>query len=301
MLKLRYKDNKLNAVWLVEPKVSVGRSPKNDLVVDLPEIAEHHIDIMVKHESLTLVNITESDQIKVNGESVGNSLPLQAGDEIALGNTALEIVDPKTETPKKKPSPEKPVKGSTGWALKSNQSALSNRVFQVQPLTIIGRSNECDISLGTAHLSRRHAKLTVEDGLLFVKDLGSANGTFLNGKQVTEARIKRGDLLRFDTLSFNVIGPVEDMDKTSVRRVDTAAIAMNAEAKKGAAGKPNRRVEVGGTQTKRGAKENSVTRVTAPADTGSQAKGKGLWILLAAVVIGVVAAYALGLFDSFLK
>ena len=91
-------------------------------------------------------------------------------------------------------------------------------MFPLKDVTTIGRSNECDISLPAAHLSRRHAQLQVIDGMLFVKDLDSANGTFLNGKRVAEARVKRGDELRFDALSFGVMGPADDMAKTTVRK-----------------------------------------------------------------------------------
>jgi pSer/pThr/pTyr-binding forkhead associated (FHA) protein len=82
---------------------------------------------------------------------------------------------------------------------------------------VVGRSNECDITLSTAHLSRRHAKLFVDNGLLYVKDLESSNGTYLNGKRITEARVMRGDELRFDALSFGIIGPTDDIDKTTLR------------------------------------------------------------------------------------
>jgi pSer/pThr/pTyr-binding forkhead associated (FHA) protein len=92
-------------------------------------------------------------------------------------------------------------------------------VFPLKELMVIGRANDCDISLAAAHLSRRHAQLQVVDGMLFVKDLGSANGTFLNGQQVTESRVRRGDELRFDALTFGVMGPADDLAKTSVRKV----------------------------------------------------------------------------------
>lgn len=215
MLKIRFKNNKTNAVWLVEPKVTIGRLATNDLVVDDPEVADSHLEILVDHENLTLKNLVPSQPVKLNKESVNKLCTLKPDDVITIGRTELEVIDPKREG--RSPEPKVKQSANTGWGLKANHTALGNRVYPLSEVTVIGRSSECDIVLSAAHLSRRHARLQVIDGLLFVKDLGSANGTFLNGKQVVEARLKRGDELRLDTLSFGVIGPADDLTKTTVR------------------------------------------------------------------------------------
>lgn len=224
MLKIRFKNNKYNAVWLVEPKVSIGRLITNDLVVDDIEVADSHIEVLVEHEQLTLKNLVPEKPVKVNDEEVTSICTLKPDDVITLGGVELQVVDPKREpkdavveagnvTQLRTPAPK-----ATGWALKANHTALANRVFPIKEMTVVGRATECDISLAAAHLSRRHAQLQVLDGLLYVKDLGSANGTYINGKQVMEARVKRGDELRFDTLSFGVIGPTtDDLAKTTIR------------------------------------------------------------------------------------
>lgn len=311
MLKLRFKDNKHNAVWLVEPKVSIGRSPKSDMVVNLPEIAEHHAEILVKHESLTLVNVAGSGDLKVNGKAVQKAVRLKANDEVSVGATVLQIVDPKTEFAAQKPAMPKS-DGSTGWALKPNHSALANRIFPIKQETVIGRSAECDISLAAAHLSRRHVKLTVQDGLLFVKDLGSANGTYLNGERVVEARVKRGDELRFDTLSFGVIGPVEDMDKTTIRRLEPAAAVASPTKKNQAPGRARRndgetvRPMREQMQAVNEASDDMVVHANV-ANTGFgvevPSRRKSLWVLAVflVVVIGVAFAYTQGLLDSLLS
>jgi len=51
---------------------------------------------------------------------------------------------------------------------------------------VIGRSAEVEIHAETPLLSRRHAKLTLEHDQLFIQDLGSSNGTFINGEPVTQ-------------------------------------------------------------------------------------------------------------------
>jgi pSer/pThr/pTyr-binding forkhead associated (FHA) protein len=221
MLKIRFKDNKYNAVWLVEPKITIGRSATNALVIDDPLASDVHMEVLVDNEHLTLRNLIPTQPIMVNGQTVTGACELKPDDQITLGQIELVVIDPKREarvvaeesanvTQLRAPK-------ATGWSLKANHTALANRVFPLKEVNVIGRAAECDISLAAAHLSRRHAQLQIIDGMLFVKDLESANGTFLNGKRVAEARVKRGDELRFDALTFGVMGPSDDMAKTTVR------------------------------------------------------------------------------------
>lgn len=227
MLKIRFKDNKYNAVWLVEPKITIGRSATNALVIDDPVAGDVHVEVLVDNENLTLRNLLPASPVLVNNVKVTNDCELKPEDQITIGAVELIVIDPKRESKAlveetSNVTELRPSK-NTGWSLKSNHTALGNRVFPIKEMTVIGRANDCDISLAAAHLSRRHAQLQVIDGMLFVKDLGSANGTFLNGQPVTEARVKRGDELRFDALSFGVLGPADDLAKTSVRKVPAKA------------------------------------------------------------------------------
>ena len=298
MLKIRLKDNKHSAVWLVEPKVSVGRASGNGFVVDDPSVAPHHIDIQVSHEVLTLVNVSGAGNVTINGAVVETESPLQADDVLVIGGVELEVVDPKRE---QRPAPAQAAnteaQSNTGWALKSNHTALSNRVFPIKPESLVGRSNECDITLAAAHLSRRHAKLTIQEDLLYVKDLGSANGTYLNGKRViSEERVRRGDELRFDTLSFAVIGPAQDMDKTTVRPIPN--IKQNPVRSQNPA--PQNRPAANGAarQTNAKASANRPIANNAGNDTGaapmedSGSKSVLGWVVAAIVVVAIAGGVA---------
>jgi len=283
MLKIRYKNNKYNSVWLVEPMISIGRSATNDLVVDDPHVADKHFEVHVSHETLTLKNLQPLKPVRVNTVDVIGACTLKVDDEITLGNIELVVIDPKRES---KASSSETANATqvrsavtTGWALKANHTALANRVFPLKDITVIGRSVDCDISLAAAHLSRRHAQLQIIDGALFVKDLGSANGTFLNGKQVMEARVKRGDELRFDALTFGVMGPADEMAKTTVRSIP---VTNSQTTVKPATPKPSPVSDRFATQHTFVKKDNS------PASSGS---GKGGLIVLAILAAVVIAAF----------
>jgi len=58
---------------------------------------------------------------------------------------------------------------------------------------LLGRSRECDIRLVDTNVSRRHAEVRHEDDAYWIVDLGSTNGTELNGRRVERAKLSDGD------------------------------------------------------------------------------------------------------------
>ena len=222
MLKLRHLGSPNNAIWLVEPRVFIGSNRDCNLLLRTAGVAAKQVEIAVNHEDLQLTLLTEGAPTSINDRllAVGASAALHVGDRLRIGTTELEVVDPKrvqagSPVVTAAPGPTR----ETAWALKANHGALANRVYPIMRTTLLGRSSECDIVLAVAHLSRRHAQLSLRNNMLYVKDLGSVNGTWLNGARINEARVKRGDELRFDTLSFGVIGPSDDLDKTTIRKL----------------------------------------------------------------------------------
>ena len=73
---------------------------------------------------------------------------------------------------------------------------------------IVGRVQEADICIPLGHMSRQHASLVVDGDTLKLKDLGSSNGTFVNGHKITEVELHPGDIISFDEEEFVVQGPV---------------------------------------------------------------------------------------------
>src|SRR5436305_12231009 len=68
----------------------------------------------------------------------------------------------------------------------------------------IGRSDHCDIAVKDSSMSGRHAEIRKSDGEIKVRDLGSANGIYLNGERVEEAELFDGDVLRLGQTSVRV-------------------------------------------------------------------------------------------------
>jgi hypothetical protein len=60
---------------------------------------------------------------------------------------------------------------------------------------VLGRGSGCTVVLADITVSRRHAELVLRDGCWILRDLGSSNGTWVNGRQVVEAEVRSGDLV----------------------------------------------------------------------------------------------------------
>lgn len=72
-------------------------------------------------------------------------------------------------------------------------------------VTVVGRRHDCDLCIPLDDVSRRHCQLDLNNETLEVHDLGSRNGTFLNGRQVNgETPVKAGDYLRIGPLTFQL-------------------------------------------------------------------------------------------------
>lgn len=106
------------------------------------------------------------------------------------------------------------------WQLVANGDWLKGQTFPLSQHTVLGRDSECDITIPGTHLSRKHAEIAISGNKLLVKDLGSSNGTFVNGKKVTDAELVPGDQVQFDVLTFSVEGPADkDVNATMIRSV----------------------------------------------------------------------------------
>ena len=69
----------------------------------------------------------------------------------------------------------------------------------------VGRTTGADFILDAALVSRLHCRLTAEqDGQLVVEDLGSTNGTVVNGKRIDRATLGAGDSLQVGRVTFQV-------------------------------------------------------------------------------------------------
>ena len=90
---------------------------------------------------------------------------------------------------------------------------------------VIGRSSELDLVLVEDMVSRKHAKLTLQPGQITISDLGSTNGTFVNGEKVKRARLKEGDRILIGTSILKLVS----VARQAGAAVDAKAAQQNLE------------------------------------------------------------------------
>ena len=85
-------------------------------------------------------------------------------------------------------------------------SAEGDQAFDLRPgsTLIVGRALNCDIPVFDATISRRHAEVAADPQGVQVTDLGSSNGTFLNGTRVEQCRVASGDVITFGKVAFRL-------------------------------------------------------------------------------------------------
>ena len=71
-------------------------------------------------------------------------------------------------------------------------------------ITVVGRREDCDLRIPLAEVSRKHCRIINENDTLRVEDLGSSNGTFVNGERAQEAAIGAGDTIAIGPVTFVV-------------------------------------------------------------------------------------------------
>jgi pSer/pThr/pTyr-binding forkhead associated (FHA) protein len=91
---------------------------------------------------------------------------------------------------------------------------------------VVGRSSDLDMVLVEDMVSRKHAKIATHNSQLVIQDLGSTNGTFVNGEKIKKTRLKEGDRILIGTSILKVIAT-----KTEAKAGDETEAKKSLEAR----------------------------------------------------------------------
>ncbi|WP_159516450.1 FHA domain-containing protein [Acinetobacter sp. 18QD2AZ41W] len=95
------------------------------------------------------------------------------------------------------------------WKIHAITGDLTGQEISIDRDMLVGRHQAADIVLQAAEISRKHAAFLLKDDALWVQDLGSSNGTFVNDVQIVqETLLKQDDIVQFASLKFSVLAPV---------------------------------------------------------------------------------------------
>ncbi|MCS6800987.1 MAG: FHA domain-containing protein [Chloroflexota bacterium] len=184
-----------SAVFPLEGSViTIGRAEDNTIVIADPTVSRRHAEIRRTPAGWMLVDLGSGNGIYVHGQRIAEKL-LRNNDSVRIGETVqLVFLAPQEEPPPARRDELPAVEvGSRG-------------------VITIGRDRANDLILSHPQVSRFHAKLERRGEQLVLIDLGSTNGTFLNGAPITEKALKEGDTIQIGpytlTLADGTLAPV---------------------------------------------------------------------------------------------
>ena len=120
------------------------------------------------------------------------------------------------------------------WQLNALTEALGDLTLSVSDSLSVGRGSDNDVVLGSKQVSHNHAVLSVLNGELYVKDLESSNGTFINEQRIEgnkSQRLNANDTLGFASFDFQVNAPVAatlDNEQAAPAVSDEPVLSTNA-------------------------------------------------------------------------
>ena len=197
----------------------VGSDPESTIVIDRPGVLPQHCQLHVTAQGVML-DVPAGTAVSVNGRQVQGLIALRPGDSVGFDQVQAKLAalgPPPVVARQSIPGPElvsanddpgvtavRPVLPK--FFLRSVSAELGSRSDALVGVLTVGRGPDCNLRFDSPGLSRTHARLIPTDTGVQIEDLGSSNGTFLNGKRILRGEAKVGDELAFDVLRFRVAG-----------------------------------------------------------------------------------------------
>ena len=110
------------------------------------------------------------------------------------------------------------------WKIQAITGELTGQEISIDRDMLVGRHQAADILLQQSEISRKHAAFLLKDQALWLQDLGSSNGTYVNDVQIAaETLLKQGDIVQFASLKFSVFEPAKALEDV-VESVEAATL-----------------------------------------------------------------------------
>lgn len=233
MWKLTIQDDLGNetVVHLVRDEYTVGRGEDNAIRLTERNISRHHAKVGRNAERWLLHDNHSYNGCYVNGARVGEPQPLMHGDLIQLGDYRITAEDESMSSSREDGVLTLP--GRPGLNTQTDRLVMlagpnpGGELLLTGKNAVIGRGEECEISINHPSVSRVHAELRpFGDGRYEVVDLGSANGVRVNGVELPHSLLDARDVIELGdvVLKFIPAGQIyiPGTDETMKRGFETA-------------------------------------------------------------------------------
>ena len=192
--------------------ITIGSAPNATIRLS-PEsnVSPFHALLVAHREQLFVVNLDQEDGIYLDGRQIMDRASLSLGSVIQLGSNEFEVIELTC------------AQSMVGISFKNLKASNEGGVFTVRvPNVVIGRNGKTahiKFPVSSRKLSREHARFDLENNRIYITDLNSTNGTFVNGTRVTEpVLLKDGDLIKLGDITLEIID-VEAVPLTEIETV----------------------------------------------------------------------------------
>ncbi len=199
-------------------EISIGRAP--GCIIRLPDvsISRLHATLRLLEEGWKIEKESTSGSLAVNGTEVENAI-LHGGEEIVVGAYSLRIniIDEKNM----EDSPESPAESESNeedsetkvmavpivGCLRFEAGVANRERYEVnEEKILIGRASTCNIIINEKKASRKHFEVWREGIHFYIKDLDSANKTFVNDNPITKKELVTGDIIQVGDIKIEFTG-----------------------------------------------------------------------------------------------
>jgi pSer/pThr/pTyr-binding forkhead associated (FHA) protein len=206
--------------------VTIGRSPKSDIPLDDHSTSRDHARITFEDKGYLIEDLGSANGTQVNGKLIEGPTSLSPGDKIQIGlsigmqfNAQMsDDPQPHDHTIKNVSAQKEPVLAETAHAPDTPPHATimatspgpimynfvvqsGSQANQVIPLGAgqhtLGREQDSKIYINDGMASNKHAIIQIQKEGIWIQDLSSANGTFINGQRITQSTwLQIGDTIQ---------------------------------------------------------------------------------------------------------
>lgn len=226
-MKLIFPNGEHGAVLLSPGSNRIGSAPDAFVRLAVEGMPADLCSLEIDGDRATLVAAPGASGLTVNGQALDPGQALRPGDSLTLGpvQARLVAVERVSSAPASRPAQVDDA-GATRvraalpkYLLRGVSGAAFGKTYAVASTQVIGRHHECDISIPSEEISRRHAQVKPTTDGIMVEDLGSSNGTFINGQRVQTGLLKNGDELRLDAIRFMLVVPGQEIPRATAAPV----------------------------------------------------------------------------------
>lgn len=220
-MKLIFPNGEHDAVLLSPGSNRIGSAPDAFVRLSVEGIPAELCTLELDGARVDLAAV--SGAVTVNGQAGEAGHTLRPGDALGFGPVQARLVA--VERVSSSPAPRAAQVDDAGatrvrvalpkYLLRGVSGAAFGKTYAVASPQVIGRHHECDISIPSEEISRRHAQVKPTAEGVMVEDLGSSNGTYINGQRVQSGLLKNGDELRLDAIRFMLVVPGQEIQKAA--------------------------------------------------------------------------------------